>query len=122
MNLSAAHQIQALAEMVHEVNRAYCKAIGDNSQLPWAAAEKWQKDSAIQGVETLLADPGMGPEALHENWCEVKRADGWVYGPVKDPAKKEHPCMVSYDQLPLEQRVKDHLFRAVVFAAIKHVR
>lgn len=24
-----------IAKFAHEVNRAYCQAIGDNSQLPW---------------------------------------------------------------------------------------
>jgi hypothetical protein len=45
-----------------------------------------------------------------------KEADGWKHGPVKDPEKKEHPCMVPYGQLPAEQRAKDYLFIAVVKA------
>ena len=40
-------------------------------------------------------------------------------GPVKDPEKKEHPCFLPYDELPLSQRIKDYLFTAVVEAALK---
>jgi len=45
-----------------------------------------------------------------------KLKDGWKHGPVKDPEKKEHPCLIPYDELPKEQQVKDHLFIGVVKA------
>jgi hypothetical protein len=45
-----------------------------------------------------------------------KVADGWVYGPVKDAVKREHPCMVPFTELPREQQAKDFIFRAVVHA------
>lgn len=49
---------------------------------------------------------------------KAKEEDGWVYGPEKDAEKKVHPCMVPYDQLPKEQRMKDVLFGAVVRAMV----
>jgi hypothetical protein len=45
-----------------------------------------------------------------------KVAAGWHYGEVKDAEAKTHPCMVAYEELPFEQRVKDHVFRAIVSA------
>ena len=56
------------------------------------------------------------PEQQHEAWREDKRRDGWVYGVVKDPAAKTHPCMVPYADLPESQRRKDALYLAVVRA------
>lgn len=106
--------VERIAKVAHDVNRAYCKAIGDDSQPTWADAPDWQKDSAKSGVRFHLANPEAGASASHDNWLADKAADGWVYGDVKDPAKKEHPCMVAFSQLPVEQQVKDHLFRAVV--------
>lgn len=103
-----------IARACHEVNRAYCAAIGDLSQPTWEEAEQWQRDSAIMGVKATIAHPGGTPEDSHALWLAHKEAEGWTYGPKKDPALKQHPCMVAYDQLPLEQRVKDHLFIAVV--------
>lgn len=55
-----------------------------------------------------------GPEASHISWMNQKVEEGWVYGPVKDPEAKQHPCMVPFDQLPREQQAKDYIFRAVV--------
>ncbi|MEC0139726.1 RyR domain-containing protein [Paenibacillus macerans] len=105
--------IEQIARICHEVNRAYCKSIGDDSQLAWDDAPEWQKESAVNGVHFHLANDTT-PEQSHENWLKEKISTGWVYGPVKDPDKKEHPCMVPYDKLPIEQRTKDYLFKAVV--------
>jgi hypothetical protein len=100
--------IEACARAAHEVNRAYCLAIGDTSQPSWEDAPEWQKSSARNGVAGALA--GNTPEQSHESWLAEKAASGWKYGPVKDPEKKEHPCFVPYVELPEAQRVKDDLF------------
>jgi hypothetical protein len=106
--------IVATAKIAHEVNKAYCEAFGDTSQLSWNDAPEWQKISAIKGVEFLLTNPDAKPSASHESWLAEKEKDGWKYGSVKNPEKKEHPCYVPYDKLPNEQKAKDYLFGAVV--------
>lgn len=115
----------ALAMCAHELNRAYCAAMGDVSQLPWAEAPKWQQDSALMGVAMHLANPDATPEQSHESWLAQKKAEGWVYGEVKDAAKKEHPCFLPYVELPASQKAKDYIFRAAVHsvsAAIAQVQ
>lgn len=108
-------QIVAIATLCHELNRAYCTTLGDTSQVPWAEAPDWQKESAIAGVEHALAGTRT-PRESHESWLRQKEADGWKYGPVKDAEKKEHPCFVPYDELPDDQKLKDTLFLSVVDA------
>lgn len=105
-----------IARVAHEVNRAYCQALGDDSQPAWNDAPEWQRTSAINGVRMHLDNPDAGPEQSHEAWLAEKQAAGWVWGEVKNPEKKEHPCMVPYSELPVEQRAKDFLIRAVVHA------
>lgn len=109
-------KIERIARVAHEVNRAYCQSMGDYSQLPWDDAPLWQKASAEQGVAFRLANPTVTPAGMHQSWLDGKAAEGWKYGPVKDAAKKEHPCFVPYAELPPEQQAKDYLFRAVVDA------
>lgn len=106
--------INAIAAICHEANRALCVSIGDNSQPPWSEAPEWQRKSAISGVEFTLANPGAPESANHDNWLADKRADGWKYGPTKNPETKEHPCFVPYEELPPEQQAKDHLFKSIV--------
>lgn len=107
---------EAIARVCHEANAAWCEAHGDDSQLPWAHAAQWQRDSAIAGVQFALAHPDAPPSAQHDAWSKDKLADGWKYGPVKDPTKKEHPCLVPFEELPPPQQAKDRLFRAIVHA------
>lgn len=105
---------QDIAQVAHEMNKAYCEAIGDNSQPSWEDAPQWQKDSALIGVDFHLDNPDASPSASHESWLKQKEAAGWKYGEVKDAEKKEHPCYVPYEQLPVEQRAKDYLFKQTV--------
>lgn len=105
-----------IAKVCHEANRAYCQTLGDDSQLPWEEAPEWQRSSAIKGVEFNLANPDAPASASHDSWLEVKRSEGWQYGPVKDVEKKLHPCFLPYDGLPLEQQRKDAVFKAIVGA------
>ncbi|RJQ58026.1 MAG: hypothetical protein C4530_11410 [Desulfobacteraceae bacterium] len=107
---------ERIAQAAHEINRAYCQAIGDFSQPEWKDAPGWQRDSAIKGVRFHIENPDAGPDHSHNAWLKEKEAAGWKYGPVKDPDKKEHPCFVPYEALPAEQKAKDFLFKAAVHA------
>lgn len=102
------------AQVAHEMNRAYCRSIGDSTQPSWEEAPQWQKDSAVVGVQFHLDTPEASPEASHISWLAQKRADGWKYGEVKDAEKKEHPCFLPYDQLPVTQRAKDYIFKQTI--------
>ncbi len=108
--------VERIAEVAHETNRAYCETIGDFSQSSWHNAPNWQKDSAVNGVKFHLSNPNAGCSGSHENWLKEKTEAGWSYGETKDPDKKKHPCFVPYENLPAEQRVKDALFVGVVRA------
>lgn len=105
---------EEIAEICHEVNRAYCEAIGETiGQRPWNEAPEWQIKSAINGVKTHMNNPLLSPKESHEAWKKEKLEDGWSYGPVKDEEKKQHPCLVDYTDLPMVQRAKDYIFKAV---------
>ncbi len=103
-----------IAEVCHEVNKAYCEALGDKSQTDWNSAPNWQKQSAVQGVEFHIENPEAKPSASHESWLKVKEEEGWKFGEVKNVEKKEHPCYVPYDELPVEQKAKDYIFKSIV--------
>jgi len=108
-------KLEMIARVCHEVNKAYCEALGDFSQPTWEDAPQWQRESARMGVDLhLMGD--FGPEASHASWMRQKVEDGWQYGPEKDAGLKTHPCICPFDMLPKEQQAKDYIFRAVVHA------
>ena len=43
--------IEQVAKVCHETNKAYCETVGDASQKSWNEAEEWQRQSAIKGVQ-----------------------------------------------------------------------
>jgi hypothetical protein len=104
-----------IARVTHEANRALQIIQGDPAPSPpWDEAPEWQRASAIDGVNNALA--GATPQESHEGWLRFKEDDGWTYGEVKDEAAKTHPCLLPYDQLPADQKIKDDLFLAIVGA------
>jgi len=107
-------KVELAAKTAHNVNTALCKMYGHPHCGNWDEAPQWQKDSCLAGVEFHLKNPNATPEDSHKSWLEHKEKDGWVYGEVKDVEKKTHPCMIPYEELPIEQRVKDYLFKAIM--------
>ena len=108
-----------IARVAHEANKAYCETLGDNSQPSWFDAPLWQKDSAMNGVRAIFDGTVTKPEQSHENWFKVKKDEGWVWGSVKNPEKKSHPCMLPFNDLPTYQQIKDHLFFAIVTTLLR---
>lgn len=114
-----AARIEHAARIAHEANRVYCASIGDDSQVPWDEAPEWQRESAIAGMQKIADGTIQYPEDSHVSWMEQKIADGWTYGETKDAEAKTHPCLVPFDELPVEQQVKDELFFAIGTAALR---
>ena len=110
----AAQQILSVAESCHNMNRAYCKFLGDDSQPEWEDASSEVRASVVDGVKEFIKNyPNWSPEQAHESWTKHKLAHEWVYGETKDSEAKTHPYLVPYSDLSQEQRLKDTLFFTV---------
>lgn len=44
---------------------------------------------------------------VHEIWAKERMNKGWTYGKKRDDEKKNHPCLVAYEDLPEEEKVYD---------------
>lgn len=44
---------------------------------------------------------------VHEVWAQTRIAQGWQYGPERNDAKKFHPMLVPYEDLPEEEKEYD---------------
>lgn len=63
--------------------------------------------SGVVLTDQLLGVTEQLAENIHELWSQERIAQGWRYGPQRDDAKKEHPCLVPYDQLPDSEKEFD---------------
>jgi hypothetical protein len=114
MNEYSDEFLESIAKTCHEVNRAYCEGIGDDSQVPWEEVSEEIKDNVIDGVLFILRTPNSNSSQLHDNWLDHKIKHGWVYGKENSEELKTHPCLLKYKDLPIKERTKDKLFSLIV--------
>jgi ryanodine receptor 2 len=68
----------------------------------------------IDTAEVVLP-PGLTPlterlaENSHDMWARQRLAQGWTWGAQRDDARKQHPCLVPYDQLPESEKEYDRI-------------
>ena len=48
-------------------------------------------------------------ENAHDLWAAQRLAQGWSHGAQRDDAKKLHPCLVPYNQLPDSEKEFDRI-------------
>lgn len=63
--------------------------------------------SDIELPEELSALLESMAKNVHETWAQERLQQGWTYGKERDDAKKQHPCLIAYEDLPEEEKVFD---------------
>lgn len=63
--------------------------------------------SMIELTPDILALCEEMAKNTHEVWAANRMQQGWTYGPVRDDAKMEHPCLVPYEELSEEEKKYD---------------
>lgn len=117
-DLKTSNELQSrLVLAIHEANKEIQQQTGEF--IPERSIHLTQ--SILDGVYYVLDNPNCTPEQQHNNWVHVKRADGWRYGQTKDFERKEHPCLVPYNELPEIQQRKDSVFRQTLDNFINEV-
>lgn len=44
---------------------------------------------------------------IHETWAKRRIAEGWKYGEERNDKRKEHPCLIPYEELPENEKEYD---------------
>jgi ryanodine receptor 2 len=63
--------------------------------------------SNVHLTPTILELTELLAAHTHDIWGQRRIRDGWTYGPTRDDAKKEHPCLVPYEDLPESEKKYD---------------
>ena len=93
-----------LSEDVREANRAQARDI--DAKLASVGARMDVVASATPFVFTDVEVDRLAKEE-HQRWAQQRMRAGWTYNAVRDDARKQHPMLVSWDELPELERAKD---------------
>ena len=63
--------------------------------------------SAINLPQDLMDLGEQIAKNVHDVWAAGRIKDGWTYGPVRDDASRQHPCLVPYEELSEEEKEYD---------------
>ena len=63
--------------------------------------------SDIQLPEELNVLVEKMAENVHEVWAQSRIEQGWTYGPERNDALQQHPCLVPYQELPEIEKAYD---------------
>jgi len=75
--------------------------------------------SAVRLSPALLELTEQIAANVHEVWAQQRIADGWRYGMERNDERKEHPCLVPYDELPDSEKQYDRNTAIETLKAIK---
>jgi ryanodine receptor 2 len=54
----------------------------------------------------------------HDLWARRRLDEGWRYGPCRDDVRKEHPCLIPYEDLPEVEKAYDRTSVECVLRAL----
>lgn len=116
---------------------------GNMEEQIWAALEKMQGNIAAE-IRVMLGEAALAQslfddagrqrriEAMkkcaakstsdierHDSWIKMHVESGWVYGEQFDPAKKTHPNILPWSQLPATVKSKARIFDIVSKTALE---
>lgn len=58
-------------------------------------------DSSLMELVEVMA------KNVHEVWAETRIKDGWRYGATRNDERREHPCLVAYEELDDNEKEYD---------------
>ena len=108
------NNVNMAAAVAHAANRQYSRFLGEPMLPEWGSTSFLQSEGIRSAVRFAWNNDSATPEDIHNLWMDERIKNGWKYGTAIDYAKKEHPCIVSYDKLSSEQQLKDKLFLSII--------
>jgi len=114
-------QLYTDAEVLLAAKAAHCAVQAINEafglyKLPqWMLCNDWYKASFTRNVEAYLYH-AYPVRKVHAHWVRRMESQGWVVGETRCREQKTHPMLVSFNDLPIEEKLKLKQMRAVVMA------
>ena len=111
-------EIRKVSKIIYEATRLEAEW-SERSIVPeiWESRDKKFKEQFIDIVSHYLSQRELPtPEEAHNSWMRSYIKMGWKYGEKRDVVKKTHPDIMDFDKLPKDEKDKDAIFLAIVWA------
>lgn len=111
-------ELTAIARAAHTANLLFSEfhpmdvSVADGRT--WDEHSEQERQESVDYISYLIKNPLLDGREAHDAWMVKKQEAGWKFGRVKNNEKKEHPCMVPYNQLNAYDMFKDDLYVAVI--------
>lgn len=63
--------------------------------------------SNVQLSDDILELTELIARSVHDHWALQRFSEGWTYGEKRDDLRKEHPSLVSYEELSESEKEYD---------------
>jgi len=117
--------IEYIAKNIYEATRLEAEW-SNRSIIPekWNNRDEKFKTQFINTINNYISsqDNLPTPKEAHDSWVEVYKKMGWKFGEKRDIKKKTHPDILSFEELPKDERDKDAIFLMVVWLAKKLIK
>ena len=63
--------------------------------------------TSVELSEDIMELSELLAKNTHDLWAKGRIGEGWKYGPERNDTRKEHPCLVPYNELPESEKKYD---------------
>jgi hypothetical protein len=108
------HLCVKVAQHVHNYARTLT-----GSDCPWESLSSVTQRTKLRQVAHVINHADITPAEQHAEWHRAQLERGWTYGPGYDPEERTDPHCLPYEQLPLQQRINEAMYRAIILAVFE---
>ena len=94
------------------------KAKADIDKMDVSTITEHDVDVMKQLVDKIKERPSAPASLVHKWWTEIKTAEGWVLGEVKNVESKTHNLLINFEDLPEEAKQKVQMLSDLVKSLI----
>ena len=89
---------------------------------PWEDVSDHTKNATLEIITRYNEDPSYRAELYHEQWKTDWENAGWTFGKTRNDAKKKHPFLVNYNELPESLRVTNTVTESLILSLLPYLQ